>query len=143
MRNFDDYFLKICNTVGEMSTCERGHVGCVIVKDRRILTTGYAGSPSGMAHCDEIGHEMENGHCVRTVHAEQNAIIQAAKHGVSTDGATAYVTMVPCYTCAKMLVNAGIKRVVADNLYRGSEKSIKLFTDTNTEVSIAHNKYLY
>lgn len=109
---WDEYFLDIAFSVAERSTCDRAHVGAVLVRDRRILTTGYNGSPAGLPHCDEVGHLLVDGHCVRTLHAEQNAIIQAALHGVSTEGATAYVTHQPCLTCAKMLINAGIKRVV-------------------------------
>ncbi len=110
--DWDDYFLDIAFAVAERSTCDRAHVGAVLVSDRRILTTGYNGAPSGLPHCDEVGHLLVDGHCVRTLHAEQNAIIQAALHGVSIGGSTAYVTHQPCLTCAKMLINAGIRRVV-------------------------------
>lgn len=110
--SWDEYFLQIAFTVAQRSTCDRAHVGCVLVRDRRILTTGYNGAPTGLPHCDDVGHLMVDGHCVRTLHAEQNALIQAALHGVSTEGATAYVTHQPCLTCAKMLINAGIRRVV-------------------------------
>ena len=99
-------------TVAQRSTCDRAHVGCVLVRERRILTTGYNGAPAGLPHCDEVGHLLIDGHCVRTLHAEQNAIIQGALHGVSIVGATAYVTHEPCLTCAKMLINAGVRRVV-------------------------------
>jgi dCMP deaminase len=110
--SWDDYFMGIAAQVARRSTCDRARVGAIIVKDRRILTTGYNGSPAGLAHCDEIGHLMVNGHCVRTLHAEQNAIIQAALHGVGVAGSTMYVTHQPCLTCAKMIINAGIRRVV-------------------------------
>jgi dCMP deaminase len=113
---WDEYFLDIAFSVAERSTCDRAHVGAVLVRDRRILATGYNGSPAGLPHCDEVGHLIADGHCVRTLHAEQNAIIQSALHGVSSEGATAYVTHQPCLTCAKMLINAGIQRVV----YAGS-----------------------
>ncbi|HXF62656.1 MAG TPA: cytidine/deoxycytidylate deaminase family protein [Caldilineaceae bacterium] len=109
---WDEYFMDIAFAVAERSTCDRAHVGSVLVRDRRILTTGYNGAPAGLPHCDDVGHLMVDGHCVRTLHAEQNAIIQAALHGVSIEGATAYVTHQPCLTCAKMLINAGIRRVV-------------------------------
>ncbi|MCC6169414.1 MAG: cytidine/deoxycytidylate deaminase family protein [Caldilineaceae bacterium] len=109
---WDEYFMDIAFAVAERSTCDRAHVGAVLVRDRRILTTGYNGAPAGLPHCDDVGHLMVDGHCVRTLHAEQNAIIQAALHGVSISGAAAYVTHHPCLTCAKMLINAGIKRVV-------------------------------
>ena len=104
--------MQIAFTVAQRSTCDRAHVGCVLVRDRRILTTGYNGAPAGLPHCDEVGHLIVDGHCVRTLHAEQNAVIQAALHGISSQHATAYVTHQPCLTCAKMLINAGIRRVV-------------------------------
>ncbi len=104
--------MGIALQVARRSTCDRARVGAIIVKDRRILTTGYNGSPAGLPHCDEIGHLMIAGHCVRTLHAEQNAIIQAALHGVGVAGSTLYVTHQPCITCAKMIINAGIRRVV-------------------------------
>jgi dCMP deaminase len=110
--SWDDYFMSITFQVAKRSTCDRAQVGSIIVKDRRILTTGYNGAPAGLPHCDEIGHLMINGHCVRTLHAEQNAIIQAALHGVGVAGSVIYVTHQPCLTCAKMIINAGIRRVV-------------------------------
>jgi dCMP deaminase len=115
--SWDDYFMDITQQVAKRSTCDRARVGAVIVKERRILTTGYNGSPAGLPHCDEIGHLMVAGHCVRTLHAEQNAIIQAALHGVSVAGSTMYVTHQPCLTCAKMIINAGIRRVVHAGRY--------------------------
>jgi dCMP deaminase len=114
---WDDYFMGIALQVARRSTCDRARVGAIIVKDRRILTTGYNGSPAGLPHCDEIGHLMVAGHCVRTLHAEQNAIIQAALHGVGVAGGTMYVTHQPCLTCAKMIINAGIRRVVYGGHY--------------------------
>jgi len=96
---WDSYFMKIAYAVSERSTCDRALVGCVLVLDKRILTTGFNGSPAGQPHCDEEGHLMVDGHCVRTIHAETNAIIQAALHGVSTKGATCYVTHLPCINC--------------------------------------------
>ncbi|MEZ4708202.1 MAG: cytidine/deoxycytidylate deaminase family protein [Caldilineaceae bacterium] len=110
--SWDEYFMDIAFTVAQRSTCDRAHVGAVIVRDRRMLTTGYNGAPAGLPHCDDVGHLMIDGHCVRTLHAEQNAIIQAALHGVNVQGATCYVTHQPCLTCAKMIINAGITRVV-------------------------------
>jgi dCMP deaminase len=115
--DWDTYFLKIAQVVGERSTCERAHVGCVLVVDKRILTAGYNGSPAGQEHCDDVGHLLVNGHCVRTIHAETNAIIQAALHGVSTRGSTCYVTHYPCINCTKVLINAGITRLVFQTAY--------------------------
>ena len=114
---WDAYFMDITLQVARRSTCDRARVGALIVKDKRILTTGYNGSPAGLPHCDEIGHLMIGGHCVRALHAEQNAIIQAALHGVSVAGGTMYVTHQPCLTCAKMIINAGIKEVVIKGDY--------------------------
>ncbi|RME80683.1 MAG: dCMP deaminase [Caldilineae bacterium] len=121
--SWDEYFMSIAVQVAKRSTCDRAHVGAVIVRDRRILTTGYNGSPAGLPHCDDVGHLLVDGHCVRTLHAEQNAIIQAAYLDVSVQGGTIYVTHQPCLTCAKMIINAGIRRVVyagdyPDNLAR-------------------------
>lgn len=109
---WDDYFMNIARQVAMRSTCPRAAVGAVIVKDRRILTTGYNGSPMGLPHCSDVGCLIVDNHCVRTLHAEQNAIIQAALHGVSVNEGTIYVTHQPCLNCAKMIINAGIRRVV-------------------------------
>jgi len=126
--SWDEYFMEICRVVAKRGTCDRGRSGCVIVKDKQILVTGYVGSPKGFPHCDDVGHQMEewthNGvvrqHCVRTAHAEQNAICQAAKLGVPVEGATLYCKMTPCDICAKMIVNSGIKRVVCEKIYHAS-----------------------
>lgn len=104
--------MQIARDVATRATCLRRHVGAVIVRDRRILSTGYNGSPPGQPHCSEVGCLMEEGRCIRTLHAEQNALIQAALHGVSTQGATLYGTCRPCHVCARMIVGAGIRRVV-------------------------------
>lgn len=106
--------------VAQRSTCDRAQVGCVLVRDNRILTTGYNGSVTGLGHCDELGHMMVDGHCIRTLHAEQNAIIQAALHGISTRGSIAYITHFPCVTCTKMLINAGVDRVAYFDDYNNS-----------------------
>jgi dCMP deaminase len=116
--DWDSYFMKIAFAVSERSTCDRALVGCVLVLEKRILTTGFNGSPAGQPHCDEEGHLMVDGHCVRTIHAETNAIIQAALHGVSTRGSICYVTHFPCIHCSKALVNAGITRLVYNVSYR-------------------------
>jgi dCMP deaminase len=110
--SWDDYFMQITLQVAKRSTCPRAAVGAVIVRDKRILTTGYNGAPSNLPHCTEVGCLMVNGHCVRTLHAEQNAIIQGALHGVDVSCSTIYVTHQPCLVCAKMIINAGIERVV-------------------------------
>lgn len=132
--DWDSYFIKIANAVSERSTCDRAQVGCVLVLDKRILTTGFNGSPTGQPHCDEVGHLMVDGHCVRTIHAETNAIIQAALHGVSTKSATCYVTHFPCMNCAKALVNAGITRLVYNNPYRIDPISVQFLEGANIEI---------
>lgn len=109
---WDEYFMGIAKQVAQRSTCPRASVGAVIVRERRILTTGYSGAPEGLPHCLEVGCIIEDDHCQRSLHAEQNAIIQAALHGVSIAGGTIYITHQPCNTCAKMIINAGLKRVI-------------------------------
>lgn len=115
--DWDSYFIKIAYAVSERSTCDRAFVGCVLVLDKRILTTGFNGSPAGQPHCDEKGHLLVEGHCVRTIHAETNAIIQAALHGVSVAGGDLYCTHQPCITCAKMIINSGLRRVICYDSY--------------------------
>ncbi len=115
---WDEYFMNIARVVSSRATCDRKHVGAVIVRDRTILSTGYNGSIRGMPHCDEAGHIMEDGHCVATIHAEMNAIIQAARNGVRIEGASVYVTASPCWGCFKALANAGIRRICYGEFYR-------------------------
>jgi dCMP deaminase len=116
--SWDQYFMNIAREVATRSTCSRKHVGAVIVRDKVILSTGYNGSIRGMPHCDEAGHMMEDGHCVRTIHAEANAVIQAATNGTRIAGAAIYVTASPCWSCFKMIANAGITRIVYGEFYR-------------------------
>jgi len=134
--SWDEYFMEIANTVSKRATCDRGRSGCVIVRDRQILVTGYVGSPKGLPHCDEVGHQFkrmvhEDGtiteHCVRTVHAEQNAICQAAKLGISLEGGTLYCRMTPCRVCAMLIINCGIKRVVCEKKYHAGAESEEMF----------------
>jgi len=122
---WDSYFINIALAVAERSTCDRAQVGAVLVRDKRILTTGFNGSPSGLPHCDTAGHLLVDGHCVRTIHAETNAIIQAALHGVSTKDATCYVTHFPCINCTKTLINAGITEIVYLNDYRIDDNALQ------------------
>ena len=110
--------MNIAKEVASRSTCDRKHVGALIVRDKTILSTGYNGSIRGTPHCDEVGHMMENGHCVATIHAETNAILQAAKNGVMIDGAEVFITASPCWPCFKMLANAGIKKIYYGEFYR-------------------------
>ena len=116
--SWDQYFMDIAKQVATRATCDRKHVGAVVVRDRTILSTGYNGSIRGMPHCDEVGHMMENGHCVATVHAEANAILQAARNGVRIDGATLYTTASPCWPCFKLIANSGCVRIVYGEFYR-------------------------
>ncbi len=115
---WDVYFMRIAQVVASRSTCPRKFVGAVIVRDKTILSTGYNGSIRGMPHCSDSGHMMENDHCVATIHAEANAIIQAAKNGVTIDGSTIYVTASPCWNCFKQIANSGIRRICYGEFYR-------------------------
>jgi dCMP deaminase len=117
---WDDYFLKLAMLVSERSTCPRMHCGCVLVRDKQILSTGYNGSIPGDEHCDDIGCLVVDNHCIRTIHAEMNAILQCSSHGTSTQNATAYVTNLPCTNCSKALIAAGIKEVVIFSDYHDS-----------------------
>lgn len=141
--SWDEYFMEVARAIAKRATCDRGRSGCVIAKDKQILATGYVGSPIGMPHCDEVGHLMKKvihdddtitQHCMRTVHAEQNAICQAAKRGISIDGGTLYCKMTPCRTCAMLIINCGIKRVVCEKKYRGGEESEAMFKAAGVEV---------
>ena len=122
---WDEYFINIANLVSTRSTCLRRDVGAVVVKNKQVLTTGYNGAPAGVRHCDEVGcmrEKMgipsgERHELCRALHAEQNAFLQAARHGISLDGATIYMTTQPCSICAKMIINVGIKRVVFEGDY--------------------------
>jgi len=149
--SWDEYFLDIMDKVGARGTCDRGRSGCIVVREHQILVTGYVGSPAGIRHCDEIGHEMKkminddgttSEHCVRTTHAEQNAICQAAKIGVSLKDATIYCKMVPCYTCAKMIINCGIKRVVAAYDYHASKETKRIFSEAGVALDIKNQEVL-
>jgi len=130
--SWDDYFMEVCDAISKRATCDRGRSGCVIAKDNQILVTGYVGAPAGLPHCDEVGHQFKKmlhdggvttTHCVRTVHAEQNAICQAARKGIPIGGATLYCRMTPCRTCAMLIINCGIVRVVCQRRYQDSGDS--------------------
>jgi dCMP deaminase len=145
---WDEYFMEIVNLVGSRGTCDRGRSGCVITREKRIISTGYVGSPIGISHCDEIGHEMhtvihEDGHdsrhCIRTTHAEQNAIAQAARFGVALEGATLYCKLTPCYTCAKIIINSGIKRVVCEQDYHAGARSKEVFAEAGIQYELLNN----
>jgi dCMP deaminase len=119
--SWDDYFMALARIIATRSSCDRLHAGAVLVKDGRIISTGYNGAPPGLDHCDDVGHLMEEGHCVRTVHGEHNALLQAAVlGGSSTKGSTMYSVYTPCIHCAKYIATCGIVRVVYGKIYRNS-----------------------
>lgn len=147
--SWDEYFMELANTASKRATCDRGRSGCVIVKDKQLLVTGYVGSPAGLPHCDEVGHLFRqsidadghvSNHCVRTVHAEQNAICQAARRGIALDGATLYCRMTPCRTCAMMIINCGIRRVVCERKYHSGDESEELFRQAGIQLDFFHNE---
>jgi len=141
--SWDEYFMDLANTAAKRATCDRGRSGCVIVRDKHVLVTGYVGSPKGMKHCDEVGHLFkkvyhEDGsvtqHCVRTVHAEQNAIAQAARRGIALDDSTLYCRMTPCRTCAMLIINCGIVRVVCEKKYHAGKESEELLAQADVRL---------
>lgn len=146
---WDEYFMKVADAIAERGTCDRGKSGSVIVVDKRIVSTGYVGSPPKQQHCDEAGHLMrevidEEGkkvvHCIRTIHAEENAILQAAKHGISLKGGVLYCKMTPCFNCAKMITSVGITRVIAKKHYHAEGLSLELFKNVGIELVILDNE---
>ena len=149
--SWDEYFLDVMHSLSRRATCDRGRTACVIVKDNQIIVSGYVGSPPNLPHCDEVGHLLktlthEDGtqttHCTRTLHAEQNAICQAAKRGVSVEGATIYCKLAPCRTCAMLLISAGIKRVVAEYKYHAGAESEAMLKQAGVHVEYIHDETL-
>ena len=136
--DWDAYFMNIAKVVASRSTCDRKFVGAVIVRDKTILSTGYNGSIRKLEHCDDVGHMMENGHCVATIHAEANAILQAAKNGVPINGATIYTTASPCWPCFKLVANAGLRRICFGEFYR-DERIFEIAQKTGIE--LVHAKH--
>lgn len=143
--SWDEYFLQMADMVGTRGTCDRGKAGCVITLNKRIVSTGYVGAPVGLPHCDEVGHEMhtvtqEDGttsrHCIRTAHAEQNAINNAARVGQAIEGSTLYCKMIPCYKCGQSIINTGIVRVVALKDYHSSSRTKEIFKEAGIEFEI-------
>ena len=146
--DWDYYFMDIVKAISKRATCDRGRTACLIVKDKRILCTGYVGSPVGLSHCDEVGHLYEtrydaNGrkseHCIRTVHAEQNAIAQAARYGIAIDGSTIYMKLEPCFWCVKQMINAGIKRVVCLKRYHAAELSEEFLKEAGVQLDVLND----
>jgi dCMP deaminase len=149
--SWDEYFMEIANTVAKRATCDRGRSGCVIARDRQLLVSGYVGSPKGLPHCDEVGHQFKKmihedesvtQHCVRTVHAEQNAICQAAKLGISLQGATLYCRMTPCRTCAMLIINCGIVRVVCEKKYHAGTESEDMFKTAKVKIEFVNDEIM-
>jgi dCMP deaminase len=127
---WDKYFIDIAKAVASRSACDRLSAGCVLVRDKRIFATGYNASLSGLPTCNEVGHLMVEGHCVRTAHAEDNAIAQAAGFGIATMGASAYITHTPCFKCLKLLISCGIKEIVYEDGYRRDENTFAFAKDS-------------
>jgi len=141
----EEYYLEVLEAVRKRSTCDRGKSGAIIVREGRVITTGYVGAPTGCGHCDEVGHLIEyrglderkmRKHCIRTVHAELNAILQAAYFGVSIKYGTMYCTMVPCFPCGQAIVNVRIARVIAVHPYQAQERTVELFEHCGVELAI-------
>ena len=147
--SWDEYFMEVMHAISKRATCGRGRSGCVIARDRQILVTGYVGAPVGLPHCDDVGHQIKKvvhddgtttEHCVRTVHAEQNAICQAAKIGVALNGADLYCRMTPCRVCAMLIINCGIKRVVCERRYHLAVESEELLKQAGIELQYFHDE---
>jgi len=147
--SWDDDFMEVANAISKRATCDRGKSGCVIARNKQLIVSGYVGSPSGFPHCDDTGHQIkkithESGriteHCMRTVHAEQNAICQAARIGISIAGATVYTRMTPCRTCAMLMINCGIKRIVCERRYHAAEESEKMIEEAGIELDYKHDE---
>ncbi len=148
--SWDEYFIKLVDEVAKRATCDRGRSGCIIVKDKRILCTGYVGSPPGLPHCDQEGHVIkkiidddgtERQHCVRTIHAEQNAICQAARYGLSLEGTTLYCSMEPCRVCTMLIISVGIKKVVAKRKYHAAAESRVLLEKANISLIVLEEQF--
>lgn len=147
--SWDEYFMDVANAASKRATCDRGRSACVIVKNNHILVTGYVWSPTGLPHCDDVWHQFKKtthedwhvtNHCVRTIHAEQNAICQAAKIGVSLNWGTLYCRMTPCRVCAMLIINCGIKRVVAEKKYHAGEESEQMFKDVGVKLDYFYDE---
>jgi dCMP deaminase len=146
---WDEYFMEVCDAIAKRATCDRGRSGCVIAKENQLLVTGYVGAPAGLPHCDEAGHQFKKmihddgsitTHCVRTVHAEQNAICQAAKRGIPIADATLYCRMTPCRTCAMLIINCGIVRVVCQRRYHDGADSEEMFRKVGIKLEFIHDE---
>lgn len=147
--SWDEYFLGLMEEVGKRATCDRGRSGCIIVNEKQIVCTGYVGSPPGLPHCDDVGHLMKQvidddgtsrQHCVRTIHAEQNAICQAARYGISLQGCTLYCKMEPCRVCAMLIISVGIKKVIAKKRYHAAQETRDMFQQSQIELIVIEDE---
>lgn len=147
----DIYFIDIVKAVSVKATCDRGKSGCVIVKNDSVVSTGYVDTPKNIPNCDEVGHLIkkvihadgkETTHCFRTIHAEQNAICNAVKNGISLIGTTLYCTMTPCRVCAMLIINSGITRVVCEKKYHAGSESEEMFSLTGVELCFVNNEVI-
>ena len=147
--SWDEYFLGLMEEVGKRATCDRGRSGCIVVRGKQIVCTGYVGSPPGFPHCDDEGHLFkqvveEDGssrmHCMRTIHAEQNAICQAAKHGISLEGCTLFCKMEPCRVCAMLIISVGITKVVARKKYHAAQDTREMFQQAGVELVVVEHE---
>jgi dCMP deaminase len=162
--SWQEYFIEVLNAAALRASCDRGKSGAVLIRDNRLLSMGYVGAPAGIPSCDEVGHELItryeeldnlhknrlplqekdfSHHCVRTMHSEANAIINCARNGISTVGATMYCTMTPCVNCAMMIIQAGIIKVIAKNRYQKDQKTKDLFKQAKIELIVLDNNLLY
>lgn len=137
-KDWHEYFMGLTKQVSERATCSRLKVGAVIVKDKRIISTGYNGGVIGESHCEDVGCLMRDNHCIRTIHAEQNALLQCAKFGASTEGATIYVTHFPCLHCMKSIIQAGITKIIYSEDYHNDEYAQELAMKTHVQVYKLH-----
>jgi dCMP deaminase len=147
--SWDEYFLRLVDEIAQRATCDRGKSGCLIVKDKRILCSGYVGSLPGFPHCSEAGHLLrkvidDDGtvrqHCMRTIHAEQNALCQAARYGIPLEGTTLYCSMEPCRVCTMLIISAGIQKVVAKKRYHAGQESRELLQQAGIELLVLSNE---
>ncbi len=132
--SWDEYFMRLAINVASRGTCDRAYVGCLLVNsDNRIVSTGYNGSVSGNAQCDEVGHVMRDDHCIATIHAEINTLIYCAREGIKVKGTRCYVTHYPCLNCTKALIQAGISKIYYANAYRVDEYASELLSINGIE----------
>lgn len=143
--SWDDYFIGVVDALAHRATCDRGRSAAVFVRDNDIIASGYVGSPPGFPHCDDVGHlwSEDGKHCLRTLHAEQNAVIRAARTGVSLRDSVVYCTMEPCLNCAMTMISLGVYRIVAKHAYHAAERSREMFTEAGIQLVTISRDELY